>query len=204
MAKSETVQGVIDVLVDNRRRFQAFCYSLTPEQLDRDVPDSTWVVRDFVSHLGTLDTAFLNWFSALAQSGTSLDSSTAPDGRPFDVDAFNDAQVASRRTWPLDQVFAEAEANRARLIESMQGLTDEQIDRPMHFAADAKRPAADLPLKLFMAGWAHHDPIHVADMIKALPECADDGEITAWLDNPFVRGYQAAMSGQPRGHGAND
>jgi hypothetical protein len=68
----------------------------------------------------------------------------------------------------------------------------------MHFAGDNKRGPGDLPLKLFLAGWAQHDPIHVADMIKALPELADDPEIKRWLDNPFVTGYQAIMSGPPR------
>jgi hypothetical protein len=31
-------------------------------------------------------------------------------------------------------------------------------------------------------------------MIKALPERASDPDIVAWLDNPFVQGYQALMS----------
>ena len=52
----------------------------------------------------------------------------------------------------------------------------------------------DLPLKLFLVGWAQHDPIHVADMIRALPELADDPDIKRWIDNRFVAGYQAVMS----------
>jgi len=65
----------------------------------------------------------------------------------------------------------------------------------MHFAGDGKRAAADIPLRLFLQGWAQHDPIHVADMVKALPELAGDAQIAAWLDNPYVVGYQAAMNG---------
>ena len=68
----------------------------------------------------------------------------------------------------------------------------------MHFPGDHKRAAGDLPLNLFLAGWAQHDVMHVADMIKALPERADDPEIKRWLDNPFVAGYQAVMSGPLR------
>jgi len=197
VAASRTIQGVIETIRDNRRRFEAFCYSLTEEQLMRPVPGTTWVVRDFAAHLDTLDTALLRWLSGAA-AGAKVDAGVDAAGAPFDVDAFNDAQVAQRRAWPLERVFAEAEANRARLIEAMGALTDEQIEQPMHFAGDHKRGPGDLPLKLFLAGWAQHDPIHVADMIKALPELADDPEIKQWLDNPFVTGYQAIMSGPPR------
>lgn len=192
--QSETIRTVIDTIAANRQRFEAFCYSLTDEQLLRPVPGSTWVVRDFAAHLGTLDTALLRWFADVGRGGI-IDSGVDIDGRPFDVDAFNDAQVAARRDWPLERVFAEARANRELLAGALAQLTDEQIDKPMHFAADAKRKASDLPLKLFLMGWAQHDPIHVADMLKALPEMEADPHLRAWLDNPFVKGYQAAMRG---------
>ena len=203
MAVSQAVQGVIDAIRENRKRFEAFCYALSDEQLMRPVPGTTWVVRDFVAHLDTLDTALMRWFAGAAGGGGAAGPSAAADGEPFDadtfdVDAFNDAQVAQRRDWPLQRIFAEAEANRAHLIAQMERLTDEQIEKPMHFAGDSKRSANDFPLKMFLAGWSQHDPIHVADMIKALPELADDPEIKRWLDNPFVTGYQALMSGPPR------
>jgi hypothetical protein len=126
--------------------------------------------------------------------GASLDSTRNEDGSAFDVDAFNDAQVVERRDWPLHRVFEEAEQNRRGLIEGLRALTDEQIEKPMHFAGDAKRRGGDLPLKTFLAGWAQHDPIHVADMLKALPERAGDPDLRAWLDDPFVAGYQAIMN----------
>jgi DinB family protein len=186
------VQAVIDAIVENRRRFEAFCYSLSEEQLARPVPDSTWIVRDFAAHLDTLDTALLRWFSAA--DGDATAAATSGDGTPLDVDAFNDAQVAARRDWPLERVLAEAAENRALLIELLASLSQEQVDATMRFGGDAKRRAADIPLKVFLSGWAQHDPIHVADMLKALPERADDAELKAWLDSPFVAGYQAIMN----------
>jgi len=194
---SETIEGVITAIADNRRRFKEFCHSLTPEQLLRPVPGTTWVVRDFAAHLDTLDAALLRWFEGAA-SAAPFDAASNEDGTPFDVDAFNDARVAERRDWPLDRIFAEADANRRRIVVALRRLTDEQIERPMHFPGDNKRRPGDVPLRLFLAGWAQHDPIHVADMIKALPELAGDPAITRWLDDPFVAGYQAVMSGPPR------
>jgi hypothetical protein len=191
---SATIVQVIAAIEDNRQRFEEFCYSLSEEQLNRAVPQSTWVVRDFAAHLATLDRMLSRMFTAAIDG--NADSSRV-DGEPFDVDAFNDAAVAERRNWPLERVFAEAADDRRALVEVLSQLTDEQIDRTMHFGADAKRKAGDLPLKLFLAGWAQHDPIHAADMLKALPELADDTALRAWTDNPFVHGYQRVMNAPP-------
>jgi hypothetical protein len=191
---SDTIDAIVATIITNRRRFEAFCYLLSEEELNRAVPNSTWVVRDFAAHLGTLDRAIVGWLRALAAGGDSLDSTRNEDGSEFDVDAFNDAHVLERRAWPLARVFEEAAANRRELIDALRALTDQQIDRPMRFSGDAKRRPGDLPLKTFLVGWAQHDPIHVADMLKALPERAADPELRRWLDNPFVAGYQAIMN----------
>jgi hypothetical protein len=193
---SETIERVITAIVDNRTRFEAWCRSLSEEQMNRPVPDSTWVVRDFIAHLGTLDPMMERWFRDAA--GGQADFRRGADGGSFDIDHFNDAEVAARRAWPLDRVFNEAAANRERLIDALRALTDETIERNVYFGGDAKRRPGEFALKLFLSGWAQHDPIHVADMLKALPELADDPDLRAWIDNPFVAGYQAAMSRPPR------
>lgn len=189
---NETVVKVIEAIVENRTRFEAFCLSLSEEEAIRPVPGSTWVVKDFASHLDTLDTLLAGYMRAVA-SGGQIDMTRDGEGGAFDLDRWNDAQVAERRDWPMSRIFDEAATNRATLIETMQTLTEDDISRIMHFS-DPKRGAADFPLKLFLAGWAQHDPIHAADMLKALPERAEDPEIKAWVANPFVTGYQAAMS----------
>ena len=186
---TELARGVIEAIRENRKRFEAFCYSLSEDELNRPVPQSTWVVRDFAAHLGTLDSELARWFA-----GTHGDAATGADGNPLDVDAFNDACVEDRRSWPLERVFAEAAEQRAALVEVLESMTDEQVNRTVHFGGDAKRKGGDLPLNLFLAGWAQHDPIHVADMLKALPERAEDPDLRAWLDNPFVAGYQTVMN----------
>lgn len=193
---NDTIARVIDAIRENRAKFEAFCYSLTDEQLRRPVPGSDWIVRDFAAHLGTLDTALRGWFAGVESNPapTPANAGAAFDPDTFDVDAFNNAVVAARRDWPLARVFEEAAANRAPLIDQLARLTQEEIERPLHFAGDAKRPAGDLTLEAFLGGWAQHDPIHVADMLKALPERADDPDLVAWLDHPFVRGYQAIMN----------
>jgi len=194
---TERMQQVIDTIKDERLRFEVFCRSLSEEELARPVPDSTWTVRDFIPHLGTLDTELIRWFEGVA-NGVPDSIEHDADGRPFDLDGWNDSTVAERREWTLDRIFAEAVANREKLIATIEQLTDEQTDSVTRFSGDNKRPPADVPLKLFLAGWAHHDAIHVADMLKALPERADDPEMQAWLNHPAVTWYQQTMAGPAR------
>ncbi len=197
MAKSETMQRVIESIREHREKFDRFCRSLSEEELARPVPGSSWVVKEFVSHLATLDPELARSFQAAA-AGHPEEASRHVDGSPFDLDAFNDARVAERREWRLERILAEASRNRAALLETLELLSDEDISQVMHFRGDSKRSPANLPLKVFLLGWARHDPIHTADMLKALPERASDAELAAWTDDPVVRAYQTAMSGPPR------
>lgn len=191
---SETIERLAKRFRANRERFEAFCRSLSEEELARPVPNSTWQVKDFVSHLGTLDTLLTRQFRSFA-SGTPETIGQNADGIPFDIDKWNDAEVEKRRGWALEQILEEASENRKVFLEALSQLTDEQIELTMHFTGDNKRDPVDVPFKLFLSGLARHDSIHVADMIKALPERAGDPELQAWLDDPAVTWYQNAMAG---------
>ncbi len=192
---NDTIEQLIPVIRENRRRFEEFCLSLSEEELARAVPDSTWIVKDFASHLATLDTVFNRYMGTLERGGQFSMTQDA-DGAPFDLDVWNDAEVAGLRSRSIRQIFEDAATNREQLITALSRLDEEHVARLMHFS-DPKRGTADFPLKAFLVGWAQHDPIHVADMLKALPERADDADLKAWLANPFVSGYQASMSTKP-------
>ncbi len=194
---SETVQKVIADIREHRERFERFCRSLREEELGHPVPNSTWIVKDFVSHLSSLDPTMSQFFEAAA-AGRPEEAALTSDGSPFDIDALNDGLVAERRSWPLERILDEAAVNRVALIESLERLSEEDVRRVMHFTGDNKRSPADLPLRVFLMGWSLHDPIHVADMIKATPGRAGEPEIVEWLDQPMVKGYQAAMAGPAR------
>jgi hypothetical protein len=80
----------------------------------------------------------------------------------------------------------------------MAELEDAHIEQTVQFPDDNKRDPAQVQFKLFLMGLARHDPIHVADMLKALPERASDPATAAWMDDGAVRWYQQAMAGPPR------
>lgn len=191
----ETVDRVIPTIEKERVRFETFCRSLSAEELERMVPpDNKWSVKDFAAHLSTLDTEIQRWFDGVV-SGDPNQPVRNLDGTRFNIDNWNDRVVAERHDWTLDQIFAEAADNRTKLIETIRKLTEEHVNTITRFAGDNKRPPAEIPLKLFVLGWAHHDAIHVADMLKALPERAEDPELKEWLNHPAVNWYQNAMAG---------
>jgi hypothetical protein len=195
--KSTSVQHAADTMLQHRQQFEEFCRSLSEEELARPVPDSTWTVKDFIIHLAQFDEEVARWMEAL-KDGRVEAPGRNDDGTTFDVDAYNNARIAERHGWPLDRILGEGAANRAKLAAEMEELEDAHIEQTVHFPGDNKRPSADVQFKLFLAGLARHDPIHVADMLKALPEHASDPAIAAWMDDGAVRWYQQAMSGPPR------
>ena len=191
---TERGQATIASLADHRARLERFARSLTADELARPVPDSTWTVADFVAHVATLDAAYLGWFTALAGEPDRGHHRGSPG---FDVDRFNESAVTERRGRSVDAILAEAAAVRARLVEVIERFTDAQLDVTIRFGGDRKRPPVDVPLGQFLIGWARHDAIHVADMLKALPERRQDAEIAGWLARPDVAAsvdsYQKAM-----------
>jgi uncharacterized damage-inducible protein DinB len=194
--KSTSVQHAADTMLKHRQQFDEFCRSLSEEELNRPVPDSTWTVKDFIIHLSQFDEEVTRWMTAL-KDGRIEAPGRNDDGSTLDLDAYNNARVAERHGWPLERILAEGEANRAKLAAVMEELEDAHIEQTVQFPGDNKRDPAQVQFKLFLIGLARHDPIHVADMLKALPERAAEPAIAAWMDDGAVKWYQNAMSGPP-------
>jgi len=187
-------RAIVDRLTDERARLERFARSLTDEELARAVPGSVWTVKDFIAHVATLDAAYLGWFIALAGDSDPGNHRGSPG---FDVDHFNESAVAERRGRSVDDILDEAVTLRTRLITVVERFSDGQLDATIRFGGDRKRPPVHLPLSRFLPGWACHDAIHVADMLKALPERRHDPQIVDWLERPdlaaSISSYQKAM-----------
>jgi len=187
---STAVQEVLAELDGHRERFEAFCRSLTAEELERAVPKSTWIVRDFIAHLATID-------GPVSQMFRSMHSGDDPgirnsDGGKFEVDNWNDRQVEKRRTLDVEDVLKEAAESRAALRADMLVLTDDDLARTLKFGGDSKRAASEIPFGAYLRGWCKHDPMHVMDMSRALPE--RQAELAPWFDDPVIQGYQRQMN----------
>lgn len=188
------IESVLIDLDAHRAKFETFCRSLSEEELDREVPNSHWLVRDFIAHLATIDGPVRVMFESMTgEQPTGTSTPETSSGERWDVDRWNDSRVAARRTKSVDEIFEEAAHERARMHEALANLSETDLDKTMHFGGDNKRSAADIRLGDYIRGWAKHDVIHVADMLRALPG-RDTPEVRAWLDDPAVTGYQQMMN----------
>ncbi len=184
------LEAIVRELDSHRERFDSFCRSLSAEELVRPVPRSAWLVRDFIAHLATIDGPVAEMFRAVRRGEDN--GIRTPNGGRFDVDDWNERRVQERRGRTVEELLDEARREREALKHDLVALTPADLERPLKFAGDAKRPPATIPLGMYLAGWCKHDPMHVVDMCRALPGRAE--ELGDWLDDPAVARYQAAMN----------
>jgi hypothetical protein len=191
MPMESDVETVLAELDGHRMQFIVLCRSLSDEQLGRPVPNSTWIVRDFIAHLGTIDGPVAEMFRSVHDGGDPGLRTT--DGARFDVDRWNDARVLERREKTVDELLFEAATERTALRATLVALTAEDLAKSIKFAGDARRPPAEIPLGAYLRGWCKHDVMHAVDMARALPD-AMGPRLEHWFDDPIVARYQQAMN----------
>ncbi len=185
------VEEVMNELDGHRLQFTVLSRWLTPEQLERPVPGSTWIVKDFISHLATIDGPVGEMFKTMHEGGDP--GIRTSDGERFNVDTWNDSKVQDRRALTVDQILEEAARERTILRGHLSRFTTDDLKKTLKFQGDGKRPPSEIPLAAYLKGWCKHDVMHAQDMMRAMPEGMTP-RLEHWFDDPIVRGYQAAMN----------
>lgn len=185
------VEAILNELDGHRIQFAVLCRWLTPEELERPVPGSTWLVRDFIAHLATIDEPVGEMFRTIHEGGEP--GIRTADGDRWNVDSWNERRIQERRGKAVDDLLEEAARSRTVLRGHLARLTQEDLARTIKFAGDARRPPSEIPLHSYLKGWCKHDVMHAVDMLRAMPEKMTP-RLEHWFDDPVVRGYQAAMN----------
>ena len=166
--------SVVEEADANRAQFEGFCRSLTQEELEAPIPDTTWHVRDYISHLASIDIYVADWFEHTA-AGTRF-RVTNDDGTPFNIDSWNESRIEERRAASVDDLFLEAAGHRERLWAAVDRFNPETLDRTFNFRG------TDITFLRYLQLWTAHDPAHTADMLRGLPGSKRDSNIEGWLD----------------------
>jgi uncharacterized damage-inducible protein DinB len=176
------VQLVIDELARHRHQFEVFCRSLSDEELGAQVPDSPWSVKDYIAHLATIDGLIAAGFQRFSGQ-TSAPEPDVPIGDPFDIDDWNAAAVTARAGTSLDELLEEAARHREHMVAAFSALEDAQLDLKIPYGTRRASGLPDVPVPLRDILWAIslHDPTHTSDMLRALPERANDPYVREWL-----------------------
>ena len=158
---------------DERATFEAFCRSLSWDELQTVIPGLTWRVQDYIAHLATIDIFVADWFEHHAAGKPWRPR--LEDGSPFNIDAWNEARVQERRDATVEDLLGEAARHRERLWAAVEGFSEAHLTAPFNFRGQ------DITHLRYLQLWTAHDPAHTLDMLGGLPPERRDTDMDAWL-----------------------
>jgi len=189
----ERAQQIIDQAADERRRLVEWVRSVPARAWSSMSPDGMWQARDNVAHLASIDPLLTAWFRTFQQPRQPGGGGSGGTGS-FSIDDWNGEQILARRGQSIEGLLEEMAAHRIELNAALAGFTDEQLDQVVHFGGDNKRSPRDLPLHMFLSGWAYHDRWHMEDARRAIK-----GETEQAFGDAAFEGM---MQGNPETSGA--
>src|SRR5687767_32658 len=88
-AMSTRKGAILDDMRRHRERFEAFCGSLTPNELTTPVPNTPWNVHGYIAHLATVESLISPFFARFVGI-TDIPLPDPPPPVPFDIDEWNE------------------------------------------------------------------------------------------------------------------
>jgi hypothetical protein len=177
------VQRILDEQERHRSQFEAFCRSLSAEELAAPVPGTPWTVHGYIAHLATID-SLISPFLAPLVGVSDVPRPEVPPPSPFDIDEWNEAIVPLRAGSSMDDLLAEAARHRAQFSRVVSALSEGQLDMMIPFGGDRKvidLPPTQVRLEDLLWAIALHDPNHTQDILRALPQ--READVRAWLSS---------------------
>ncbi|MFN0093405.1 MAG: DinB family protein [Dehalococcoidia bacterium] len=167
------LEAIISTTNTERARFEAFCRSLSNDELEAVVPNSHWRTKEYISHLATIDIWVGGWFADWA-SGRRFTFLNA-DGTSFDIDRWNEDEVSRLHGATVEEILGEAARHREPLLATMATFTRPVLDQEFDFRGNR------ITFLRYLQLWTGHDAAHSWDMVRALPARQGDPELAAWF-----------------------
>ncbi|MGE5139051.1 MAG: DinB family protein [Rudaea sp.] len=116
------LEALVDMLSISRRNLWRAIESLSPDELLLRMPGSEWSIKDALAHLGGNE-------ALMTKALQNIATGSQESEREFDNEAENRAQIARGRQESLAEVLQDLEESRRRLLELLDGLNQEQLER---------------------------------------------------------------------------
>jgi uncharacterized protein (TIGR03083 family) len=145
-------------LSENGHKTLTYFETLEPEHWQQQVytTGSCWSVRHVLAHFACTERALVR----LMQDSLGGGSGVPAD---FDIDAFNEREVAAREERPREQLIEDFRQARAASVSFVEGLSPEDLPRRAGHPWFGEMQVRDM-LKLMY----RHNMIHLRDVRKAL------------------------------------
>jgi DinB superfamily len=130
------------------RRATATSTAFGDEDWNTPLPGQEWSAHDLFCHL--------------AATGTNLPDFVAvaldppPDAPPLDIDAWNDAQVSTRRQQSRTKILAEIQDGHDRAATHIHTLSEDEINRPAKAPWGEMVPLGDLLMDIVVGHENRH------------------------------------------------
>jgi uncharacterized damage-inducible protein DinB len=152
----DEIAKIEDKIVAARVRLLKMVEGLDEAAREWQPGDDRWSVRLTLAHVGSAQWSHLEVAQRLV-AGERLD---LPG---FELDAWNDAQVAKRADWPIERVLADLEAAQRATLAFLAGLSIEELD------ITGVHPAlGEVSVRQVLRIVAVHDGIHRRDVLQLL------------------------------------
>ena len=160
-------QDASESLMLNVQRAEKMAANLSEADLAKPVyggPD--WTVKDVFAHLASMGASPM-FFIGMAQRAMSGSGGGGGMGAGFDVDAFNNQQVASRRDKTIFELLAEFRQGHEKGVEAIAATPDEVLSFQM---PNPFQEGISCPLDMIAASCGDHEAQHLMDITQALRE----------------------------------
>jgi hypothetical protein len=154
----DEVQRIKKKLTAARERLLSAADGLDEGQWEWRPDDGRWSVRLVLAHVGAAQWSHLE----VARHLVAGEAVEIPD---FDLDAWNNAEVAKRADWPVDQVLADLDGGQRATFEFLEGLDVEKL------AITGSHPAlGEMSVGQVVRVIGMHDGLHRRDLLQLRQE----------------------------------
>jgi hypothetical protein len=151
---TETRKQMLDLLDKTQRETRALLSQLDPERVIH-TDERAWRVRDILGHLGVWNGEAVRSLKAYAEGGEYYCIPT--DAQYY---AYNGPAADERRTWTMEQVWAEYYAAHDQLKRIVESMPDEKWDGEMMYPWN-ERGMVERLIKVMM----DHEKVDHCDLV---------------------------------------
>lgn len=118
---------VLSELQAQRAQLEAMLEEVGEARMSRPGVQDGWTVKDLIFHIAAWDRRGTSWIRQVVRGETP--QIPEPGMTWEDMDRINERELVERRQRPLPEALAEFREAYAQLLEVIEGLSDEDLDR---------------------------------------------------------------------------
>lgn len=159
MSEIRTREELLAALREDAARLPDAVGALSEAELSRGVYENGWNARQLLAHLAAIEWTYPRLIERAEAAGNSDSSS----GGTFDMDAYNERQVAKRAEAGIQELLDEFGRNRAATIDAVAAADAALLEKPTRSAGGVEGTL----LEVLIGVTVGHVREHIADLTSA-------------------------------------